>query len=117
MGAVYYRGRIPSATSESHGWDLIIQMYDQSDWRVGLLQCLYLLKGVRQARGQGRRESIGRKRGREGGECRDKLQVPRQGGRAKAKELYKTGVDRLLIKIAESEELRIDVGVLDQGMK
>ncbi|RWW00036.1 hypothetical protein GW17_00037026 [Ensete ventricosum] len=63
------------------------------------------------------RESIGRKRGRGGGECRGKLQVPRQGGRAEAKELHKTGVDGLLIKIAESEGLRVDAGVLDQGTK
>ncbi|RWW61647.1 hypothetical protein BHE74_00031270 [Ensete ventricosum] len=63
------------------------------------------------------RESIGRKRGRGGGECRGKLQVPRQGGRAEANELHKTGVDGLLIKIAESEGLRVDAGVLDQGTK
>ncbi|RRT31707.1 hypothetical protein B296_00057971 [Ensete ventricosum] len=63
------------------------------------------------------RESIGHKRGRGGGECKGKLQVPRQGGRAEAKELHKTGVDGLLIKIAESEGLRVDVGVLDQGTK
>ncbi|RWV78009.1 hypothetical protein GW17_00061091 [Ensete ventricosum] len=63
------------------------------------------------------RESIGRKRGRGGGECRGKLQVPRQGGRAEAEELHKTGVDGLLIKIAESEGLQVDTGVLDQGTK
>ncbi|RZR74091.1 hypothetical protein BHM03_00032063 [Ensete ventricosum] len=63
------------------------------------------------------RESIGRKRGRGGGEYKGKLQVPRQGGRAEAKELHKTGVDGLLIKIAESEGLWIDAGVLDQGTK
>ncbi|RWW26894.1 hypothetical protein GW17_00008708 [Ensete ventricosum] len=62
-------------------------------------------------------ESIGRKRGRGGGECRGKIQVPRQDGRAEAKELHKTSVDGLLIKIAESEGLRIDAGVLDQGTK
>ncbi|RRT78915.1 hypothetical protein B296_00005246 [Ensete ventricosum] len=28
--------------------------HDQSDWRVGLLQCLSLLKGARQVRGQDR---------------------------------------------------------------
>ncbi|RWW59766.1 hypothetical protein BHE74_00033262, partial [Ensete ventricosum] len=50
----------------------------------------------------------GRKRGRGGGECKDKLQVPRQGGRTKAKELHKTGVDGLLIKIAKSGGLRVD---------
>ncbi|RZS07205.1 hypothetical protein BHM03_00037998, partial [Ensete ventricosum] len=33
---------------------------------------------------------------------------PREGGRAEAKELHKTGVDGLLIKIAESEGLRVD---------
>ncbi|RZS17538.1 hypothetical protein BHM03_00049688 [Ensete ventricosum] len=55
MGAIYHRGRSQIAsTSESHGGDLIIQRYDQSDWRVGLLQCLYSLKGARQVRGQGR---------------------------------------------------------------
>ncbi|RRT50990.1 hypothetical protein B296_00008482 [Ensete ventricosum] len=63
------------------------------------------------------RESIGRKRGRGGGECRGELQVPRQDGRTKAKELHKTGVDGLLIKITENEGLQVDVGVLDQGTK
>ncbi|RZR73720.1 hypothetical protein BHM03_00027332 [Ensete ventricosum] len=47
------------------------------------------------------RESVGCKRGREGGECRGKLQVPRQDGMVEAKELHKTGVDGLLIKIAK----------------
>ncbi|RWV98362.1 hypothetical protein GW17_00038798 [Ensete ventricosum] len=59
------------------------------------------------------RESIGRKRGRGGGECKGKL----QGGRAEAKELHKIGVDGLLIKIAEREGLWVDAGVLDQGTK
>ncbi|RWW48561.1 hypothetical protein BHE74_00045352 [Ensete ventricosum] len=59
------------------------------------------------------RESVGLKRGQGGGECRGKLQVPRQVGRAEAKELHKTGVDGLLIKIAKSEGLRVDAGVLD----
>ncbi|RZR80383.1 hypothetical protein BHM03_00006412 [Ensete ventricosum] len=55
MGAVYHRGRILSAsTRESHGGDLIIQRYDRSDWRVGLLQCLYSFKGAQHVRGQGR---------------------------------------------------------------
>ncbi|RWW38599.1 hypothetical protein BHE74_00056158 [Ensete ventricosum] len=63
------------------------------------------------------RESIGRKRGRGGGECKGKLQVPRQGGRAEAKELHKTDVDGLLIKIVKSEGLWVDAGVLDQGTK
>ncbi|RWW83738.1 hypothetical protein BHE74_00007743 [Ensete ventricosum] len=54
MEVIYHRGRIPSAsTSEFHGGDLIIQRYDQSDWRVGLLQCSHSLKGARQVRGQG----------------------------------------------------------------
>ncbi|RZS03148.1 hypothetical protein BHM03_00033292 [Ensete ventricosum] len=163
MGAVYHRGSSQiTRTSESHGGDLIILRYDQSSWRVGLLQCSHSLKGARQVRGQSRvverdeeattspaglsypkaknrlerrwtrrstivpwnfrgvidpllswRESIGRKRDRGGGECKDKLQVSRQGGRVKAKKLHKTGVDGLLIKIAESEGLRIDAGVLD----
>ncbi|RWV76840.1 hypothetical protein GW17_00062439 [Ensete ventricosum] len=55
------------------------------------------------------------KRGRGGREC--KLQVPRQGRRPEAKELHKTGVDRLLIKIAKSEGHWVDAGVLDQGTK
>ncbi|RWW02237.1 hypothetical protein GW17_00034683 [Ensete ventricosum] len=63
------------------------------------------------------KESIGRKRSRGSGEYKGKLQVPRQGGRAEAQELHKTGVDGLLIKIAESERLRVDKGVLDQGTK
>ncbi|RRT32689.1 hypothetical protein B296_00047359 [Ensete ventricosum] len=63
------------------------------------------------------RESIGRKRDQGGGKCRGKLQVPRYDRRAEAKELHKTDVDRLLIKIVESEGLRVDAGVLDQGMK
>ncbi|RRT47412.1 hypothetical protein B296_00002511 [Ensete ventricosum] len=63
------------------------------------------------------RESIGRKRGRGGGECKGKLQVPRQGERAGAKELHKIGVDGLIIKIVESEGLWVDAGVLDQGTK
>ncbi|RWV80295.1 hypothetical protein GW17_00058461 [Ensete ventricosum] len=50
-------------------------------------------------------------------EDKGKLQVPRQGGRAEAKELHKTGVDGLLIKITESERLWVDAGVLDQGTK
>ncbi|RRT57067.1 hypothetical protein B296_00011748 [Ensete ventricosum] len=46
--AIYHRGRSHIvSTSESHEGDLIIQRYDWSNWRVGLLQCLYLLKGAR----------------------------------------------------------------------
>ncbi|RWW54516.1 hypothetical protein BHE74_00038894 [Ensete ventricosum] len=52
---MYHRGRSQIAsTNESHGGDLIIQRYDRSDLRVGLLQYLYSLKRVRQVRGQGR---------------------------------------------------------------
>ncbi|RRT34807.1 hypothetical protein B296_00053954 [Ensete ventricosum] len=57
------------------------------------------------------------KRDQGGGKCIGKLHVPRQDGRAEAKELHKTDVDGLLIKIAESEKLQVDAGVLDQGMK
>ncbi|RZS05250.1 hypothetical protein BHM03_00035739 [Ensete ventricosum] len=54
-GAMYHRGRSQIAsTSESHGGNLIIQRYDQSGWRVGLLQCSHSLKGAWQVRGQGR---------------------------------------------------------------
>ncbi|RRT83290.1 hypothetical protein B296_00001342 [Ensete ventricosum] len=63
------------------------------------------------------RKSIGHKRGRGDRECRGKLQVLRQGGRAEAKELHKIGVDRLLVKIAESKGLQVDVGVLYQRTK
>ncbi|RWW04838.1 hypothetical protein GW17_00031917 [Ensete ventricosum] len=58
-----------------------------------------------------------RKRGRGVGECKSKLQVPRQGGRVEAKELHKIGVTVLFIKILESEGLWVDAGVLDQGTK
>ncbi|RRT68279.1 hypothetical protein B296_00007458 [Ensete ventricosum] len=52
---VYHRGRSQIAsTSESHGGDLIIQRYDQSGWRVGLLQSSHSFKGARQVRRQGR---------------------------------------------------------------
>ncbi|RRT32090.1 hypothetical protein B296_00044944 [Ensete ventricosum] len=45
--AVYHRGKSQIiSTSESHGGDLIIQMYDRSGWRVRLLQCSHSLKGV-----------------------------------------------------------------------
>ncbi|RRT35470.1 hypothetical protein B296_00015780 [Ensete ventricosum] len=55
MGAVYHQGRSQIAsTSESHEGHLIIQRYDQSGWRVRLLQCSHSLKGVRQVRGQTR---------------------------------------------------------------
>ncbi|RRT58224.1 hypothetical protein B296_00038710 [Ensete ventricosum] len=64
MEAVYHLGRSQIAsTSESHGGDLIIQRYDRSDWRVGLLQCLYSLKGAKQVRGQGRQGSDDKSRG------------------------------------------------------
>ncbi|RRT49181.1 hypothetical protein B296_00032528 [Ensete ventricosum] len=62
------------------------------------------------------RESIGRKRDR-GGKYRGTLQVPRQDRRAETKELHKIDVDGLLIKIVESEGLRVDAGMLDQGTK
>ncbi|RRT66560.1 hypothetical protein B296_00017272 [Ensete ventricosum] len=61
--------------------------------------------------------SVGRERDQGSGECKGKLQVPRQGKRAKAKELHKTGVNGLLIKIVENEGLQVDAGVLDQGTK
>ncbi|RWW19447.1 hypothetical protein GW17_00016495 [Ensete ventricosum] len=58
MGAVYHRERSQIAsTSESHGGDLIIQRYDRSGWRVGLLQCSHSLKGARQVKGQNRAKS------------------------------------------------------------
>ncbi|RZR98539.1 hypothetical protein BHM03_00027907 [Ensete ventricosum] len=62
------------------------------------------------------RESVDRKKGRGGGECRGKQQVSRQGERAEAMELHMTDVDELLIKIAESERLRVNA-VLNQETK
>ncbi|RZS14663.1 hypothetical protein BHM03_00046387 [Ensete ventricosum] len=59
------------------------------------------------------RESVGRKRGRGGGECRGKLQVLRQCERTETKELHQTSVDGLLITIAESEGLQVDARVLN----
>ncbi|RWV81464.1 hypothetical protein GW17_00057112 [Ensete ventricosum] len=64
-GAVYHRGRSLSAsTSESHGGgrdhvndqELLAAppRYDQSSWRVGLLQCSHSFKGARQVKGQSR---------------------------------------------------------------
>ncbi|RWV85688.1 hypothetical protein BHE74_00049309 [Ensete ventricosum] len=44
-------------------------------------------------------------------------QVPGQGRRAEAKELHKTYVNGLLIKITESGRLRVDAGVLNQETK
>ncbi|RWV79466.1 hypothetical protein GW17_00059387 [Ensete ventricosum] len=43
-----------ASTSESNGGDLIIQRYDRSGWRVGLLHCSHSLKGAQQVRGQDR---------------------------------------------------------------
>ncbi|RZR77414.1 hypothetical protein BHM03_00002480 [Ensete ventricosum] len=63
MGAVYHRERSQIAsTSESHGGDLIIQRYDRSGWRVGLLQCSHSLKGARQVKGQNRDPQCRRER-------------------------------------------------------
>ncbi|RWV96865.1 hypothetical protein GW17_00040392 [Ensete ventricosum] len=103
MGAVYHQGRSQIAsTSESYGGDLIIQRWD---FHVVIDPVLSW------------RESISRKRGIGGGECKGKLQVPRQDGRAEAKELHKTGVDGHLIKRDKSEGLHVDARVLDQGTK
>ncbi|RWW79998.1 hypothetical protein BHE74_00011676 [Ensete ventricosum] len=66
MGVVYHRGRSQIASiSESHGGDLIIQRYDQSGWRVGLLQCLHSFKGAQQVRGQGRVSEVAIKEAKE----------------------------------------------------
>ncbi|RRT34061.1 hypothetical protein B296_00055699 [Ensete ventricosum] len=56
------------------------------------------------------RERVGRERSRGGGECRGKLQVPRQGRRVEAKKLHKTSVKGILIKIVENWGLRVDAG-------
>ncbi|RRT39082.1 hypothetical protein B296_00037642 [Ensete ventricosum] len=60
---------------------------------------------------------VPRERDRGGGECKVKLQVSGQDRRAKAKELHKTSVNGLLIKIAKCGGLRVDAGMLDQGTK
>ncbi|RWW58471.1 hypothetical protein BHE74_00034662 [Ensete ventricosum] len=55
-----YRGCVPPRENSKCKYqrvpwgDLIIQRYDWSDWRVGLLQCSYSFKRARQVRGQGR---------------------------------------------------------------
>ncbi|RRT53002.1 hypothetical protein B296_00016426 [Ensete ventricosum] len=107
-------GELPRERTKNQRWRRPYDVYDQSSWRVGLLQCSHSLKGARQVRGKSRdfhgvidpllswRESIGRKRGRGGGECKDKLQVPSQGRRAEAKKLHKTDVDGLLIKMSKA---------------
>ncbi|RRT75515.1 hypothetical protein B296_00031163 [Ensete ventricosum] len=93
---------------------------DARQWKVGPWAWQRMVPQRRDFRGVidpllSWRESVGRGRSREGGECKGKLQVPRQGRRAKAKELHKTGVNGLLIKIAENGGLRVDAGVLNQG--
>ncbi|RRT33350.1 hypothetical protein B296_00057658 [Ensete ventricosum] len=52
-------GEVIASTSESHGGDLIIQRYDRSDRRVGLLQWSHSLKGARQVRGRSRVKLLG----------------------------------------------------------
>ncbi|RWW87643.1 hypothetical protein BHE74_00003519 [Ensete ventricosum] len=115
MGAMYHQGRsLIASTSESHRGDLIIQGMIRA---VGELDCFSAHIRLREpSKSEDKaewdfrgvidpllswRESIGRKRGRRVGEYKGKLQVLRQGGRAEDKELHKTGVDGLLIKIAE----------------
>ncbi|RWV92361.1 hypothetical protein GW17_00045274 [Ensete ventricosum] len=101
MGVVYHRGSMIGAAGEFDCFSAQIHLREpdksedkaKQDFR-GVIDPLLL-----------RRESIGRKRDRRGGECKSKLQVPRQGGRTEAKELHKTSVDGLLIKITESEGL------------
>ncbi|RRT62723.1 hypothetical protein B296_00018334 [Ensete ventricosum] len=152
-------------TSESHGGDLIIQRYDQSDWRVGLFQCLYSFKGARQVRGQARlpkskasvikevdseerhnaieADLLIAKKGTQRGETSVESSIPcSHGGRAlvvkgaeevenaEANSKYQDRAEgqrpknfiRLVStgfssKIAESEGLQVDAGVLDQGTK
>ncbi|RZR77606.1 hypothetical protein BHM03_00002718 [Ensete ventricosum] len=54
MRTVYHKGEFRLQVQVTPMGDLIIQRYDQSNWRVGLLQRLYLHKGARQVIGQGR---------------------------------------------------------------
>ncbi|RWW27166.1 hypothetical protein GW17_00008413 [Ensete ventricosum] len=63
------------------------------------------------------RESIGRKEAEEVENTEANSKYQDRGGRTEAKKLHKTGIDELLIKIAESKGLRVDAGVLDQGTK
>ncbi|RRT75040.1 hypothetical protein B296_00011043 [Ensete ventricosum] len=44
--------------------------YDQSGWRVGFLQCLYLLRELDKSEDK---VDVGREMGHKGGECRGKL--------------------------------------------
>ncbi|RZR80598.1 hypothetical protein BHM03_00006652 [Ensete ventricosum] len=131
MSECNQRWRRPyDVNSESHGGDLIIQRYDgvtrELDYSNSYIRLRELDKLEDKAERDFRgvidplllcRESVGRKKGRGAREYRGKLQVLRQDGRAEAKELHKTDVDGLLIKIAESERLQVDARVLDQGTK
>ncbi|RRT41260.1 hypothetical protein B296_00035899 [Ensete ventricosum] len=105
-GSTDREGRDTDANQRMQGYGLSIRMVPQRRDFRGVFNPLLSW-----------RESIGCKRGRGGGECKGKLLEPRQGRRAEAKKLHKTDVDGFLIKIAESEGLRVDVGVLDQGTK
>ncbi|RWV93269.1 hypothetical protein GW17_00044289 [Ensete ventricosum] len=59
------------------------------------------------------RKSIGRKKGLRRWRIQRQTPSIKIGPKGRGKELHKTGVDGLLIKIAESEGLRVDAGVLD----
>ncbi|RZS16289.1 hypothetical protein BHM03_00048261 [Ensete ventricosum] len=144
MGAMYHRGRSPSAsTNESHRGDGIMWMirscwelhfdkqYNGKDYRfkecettdsrvMGLavlwyrrggtfveasIPCSYggrvlVAKGVEEV---------------ENAKANSKYQD--RAERQEARELHKTSVNELLIKIVENEGLRVDAGVLDQGTK
>ncbi|RZR74041.1 hypothetical protein BHM03_00031477 [Ensete ventricosum] len=123
MRAVYHRGRSQIvSTSESHGGDLIIQRCKATDSRaMGLATPWYRRCGTSVESSipcsHGGRALVVKGAEEVENAKTNKLLVPRQGGRAEAKELHKTGVDELFIKIAESEGLWVDAGVLDQGTK
>ncbi|RWW53811.1 hypothetical protein BHE74_00039660 [Ensete ventricosum] len=107
MGAVYHQGRSQIAsTSESHGGDLIIQRCKAIDSRAMGLAAPRYRRGETSMESSipcsHRGKALVVKGGQGGEECKGKLQVPRQGERAEAKEFHKIGVDGLLIKIAES---------------
>ncbi|RWW72846.1 hypothetical protein BHE74_00019318 [Ensete ventricosum] len=62
-------------------------------------------------------ESMGRKGAKEVENTEANSKYQDRDGRAKANKLHKTGVNGLLIKIAENKGLQVDAGVLDQGTK
>ncbi|RWV87792.1 hypothetical protein GW17_00050180 [Ensete ventricosum] len=134
MGAVYHRGRSPSmigAAGELDYFGAYIRLRepDKSEdkieckatdsWVMGLAAPWYRRGGTSVESSipcshGGRALVVKEAEEVENAKAKSKYQDSK---RAKAKELRKTDVDGLLIKIAESEGLRVDAGVLNQETK